>query len=67
MTAGIEWGDLAAAFALYLVLEGAGPFLSPGGMRRALSRIAALPDHVLRLAGLGSMLAGCTLLYLIRG
>jgi uncharacterized protein YjeT (DUF2065 family) len=64
---GIEWHDLAAAFALYLVLEGVMPFLSPPALKRAFATMLGLPDGVLRLAGLGSMLAGCALLYLIRG
>ncbi len=32
----MQWSDLLAAFALYLVLEGLMPFLNPGGMKRAL-------------------------------
>jgi uncharacterized protein len=63
---GIAWQDLAAAFALYLVLEGVLPFLSPPAVKRAFAQMISLPDGVLRLVGLGSMLAGCALLYLIR-
>jgi uncharacterized protein YjeT (DUF2065 family) len=62
-----DWQDLATAFALYLVLEGVLPFLSPPALKRAFAQMISLPDGVLRLVGLGSMLAGCALLYLIRG
>jgi uncharacterized protein YjeT (DUF2065 family) len=61
-----NWSDLAAALALYLVLEGIMPFLSPTALRRALSSFAGLSDTQLRIAGLASMLAGLLLLYLVR-
>jgi uncharacterized protein len=60
------WSDLLAALALVLVIEGMMPFLNPGGLRQALSRIARMPDGTLRIAGLISMLAGALLLYLVR-
>jgi uncharacterized protein YjeT (DUF2065 family) len=63
----LAWTDLAAAFALYLVLEGIMPFLNPAAMRRALSRFLMLPDSQLRLAGLASMAAGAAMLWLVRG
>jgi len=63
----VQWGDLWAAFALYLVLEGLMPFLNPGGMKGTLRKLADLPDGVLRAAGLASMVAGALLLYLVRG
>ncbi len=63
----MNWTDLLAAFALYLVIEGMLPFLSPAGWRRSLALIAQLPDTQLRLFGLGSMLAGVALLLLVRG
>jgi uncharacterized protein YjeT (DUF2065 family) len=59
------WHDLWIAFALVLVIEGVWPFLSPGGMRRALLFAAAQDDRSLRTAGLVSMLAGLALLYLV--
>ena len=43
------------------------PFLNPGGMKGLLSRLAELPEPVLRGAGLASMVAGAVLLYLVRG
>lgn len=63
----MDWQDFAAAFALYLVLEGLLPFLSPGGWRRSLAMLAQFSDASLRLVGLGSMLCGVLLLVFVRG
>jgi uncharacterized protein YjeT (DUF2065 family) len=63
----MQWSDLLAAFALYLVLEGIMPFLNPGAMKRALLRFASLPDGQLRVAGSVSMILGIALLYFVRG
>jgi uncharacterized protein len=63
----MQWGDLWAAFALYLVLEGLMPFLNPGGMKRTLAKLADMPEGTLRAAGLGSMIAGAIILYYVRG
>ena len=63
----MDWSDLWAACALYLVLEGLMPFANPGGMKRALARLSQLDERALRIAGLLSMVAGALLLYLVRG
>ena len=63
----IEWHDLGTALALYLVLEGLVPFLSPALAQRMFAAMAAAPGRQLRMVGLASMAAGCGLLYLIRG
>jgi hypothetical protein len=63
----MEWQDLWAAFALYLVLEGLMPFANPGGMRRTLALLSKLDDRTLRIGGLLSMIAGALLLYFVRG
>jgi len=63
----MEWNDLWGAFALYLVLEGVLPFLNPGAANRALGAMAQLDDRILRRIGLGSMIAGCVMLFLVRG
>ena len=63
----IEWQDLGAAFALYLVLEGILPFLSPGLAQRAFRHLSEAGPTQLRIVGLSSMLAGLALLYGIRG
>jgi uncharacterized protein YjeT (DUF2065 family) len=62
----IAWSDLAAAIGLLLVLEGILPFLSPGGIRRALERMLAMDDASLRIAGAASMVAGVLVLWLVR-
>jgi uncharacterized protein YjeT (DUF2065 family) len=63
----MQWGDLWAAFALYLVLEGLMPFLNPGAMKRTLLQLAGLEERTLRIAGFASMVAGALLLYFVRG
>jgi len=63
----MNWNDLWAACALYLVLEGLMPFANPRGMRRALQRLSELDERTLRVAGLVSMIAGAVLLYFVRG
>jgi hypothetical protein len=63
----IDWHDLGTAFALYLVLEGLVPFLSPGTAQRAFRTMAEAGPRPLRAVGLASMLGGCALLYWIRG
>jgi uncharacterized protein YjeT (DUF2065 family) len=60
------WHDLRAAFGLMLVLEGVLPFLNPSGIRQALLQMTQMEDRVLRLVGLGSMLTGLLVLYVIR-
>ncbi len=62
----MAWHDFAAAFALFLVIEGILPFVNPQGLRGALRKIGELTDQQLRVAGLTSMLLGLLLLYLIK-
>jgi uncharacterized protein len=63
----IDWHDLGTAFALYLVLEGLLPFLSPATAQRAFRAMAEAGGRHLRATGLASMVAGCALLYWLRG
>jgi uncharacterized protein len=63
----IDWHDLGAAFALYLVLEGLLPFLSPATAQRAFRALAGAGGRHVRALGLASMVAGCALLYWLRG
>ena len=58
--------DLTAAFGLFLVFEGIAPFINPQGVKRALARLLEVRDRELRIAGLGSMLAGDIILFLAR-
>jgi hypothetical protein len=62
----VSLSDLAAAFGLFLVFEGIAPFLNPQGMKRALARLTEVRDRELRIAGLGSMLAGVIILFVAR-
>ena len=62
----MEWDDLFAAFALYLVLEGLLPFISPQGWKQTIEQIAQLTDSQMRKFGLASMLAGVILLAYVR-
>ncbi len=62
----LSLADLLAALGLFLVLEGIAPFLNPGGLKRAMARLAEVGDRELRIAGLGSMLVGIVILFLVR-
>lgn len=59
------WEQLLPALALVLVIEGILPFLNPKSWRSAMLQAAQLPDRVLRIMGLLSMLAGVVVLYLV--
>ena len=63
----MDWTDLWAAFALYLVLEGVMPFLNPSAMKRMLALLSQFDDRTLRIGGLLSMIAGVLLLAYVRG
>jgi len=63
----MDWSDLLAAFALYLVIEGLMPFVSPRNWKQSVAMIAQLSDKQLRIFGLASMLAGLVLLAFVRG
>ncbi len=56
---------LAVAFCLMLVIEGILPFIAPGRWRTMLEAIEQVDDYTIRLVGLGSMLIGTVLLYII--
>lgn len=60
------WEHLLGALGLLLVLEGILPFLSPYRMRQALLELARMPDHMLRIFGLVSMILGVLILYWLR-
>jgi uncharacterized protein YjeT (DUF2065 family) len=62
----VNWTDLGAAFALYLVLEGVMPFLNPQGMKRVLAAMSQLGDKQLRIFGVLSMLSGLALLHFLQ-
>lgn len=60
------WQDIFTAVALYLIIEGMIPFVSPENFRKTVARMAALGDNNLRLAGAFAMALGLILLYAIR-
>jgi uncharacterized protein YjeT (DUF2065 family) len=62
----MNWSDLLAALALYLVLEGILPFVSPQSLKRVMLAFTNLADGQLRVWGLLSMTAGLALLYFVR-
>jgi uncharacterized protein YjeT (DUF2065 family) len=62
----LNFSDLLAALGLFLVLEGIAPFLNPQGVKRAFARLLQVQDRELRYAGLGSMLVGVVILFLVR-
>ncbi|MBV8144755.1 MAG: DUF2065 domain-containing protein [Gammaproteobacteria bacterium] len=62
----LNFSDLLAALGLFLVLEGIAPFLNPQGVKRAFARLLQVHDRELRYAGLGSMLVGVIILFLVR-
>jgi uncharacterized protein YjeT (DUF2065 family) len=62
----LNFTDLFAALALVFVFEGIATFLHPRGVKRAFARLLEVTDRELRIAGLGSMLVGVVLLFLVR-
>ncbi len=62
----MDWHDLIAAFALYLVLEGILPFLNPPSFRRFTEIMAQMDDSSIRRFGGISMAAGIILLFIVR-
>lgn len=60
------WQVLPVAFALVLIIEGMMPFISPNRWRDMLAVVSEMDDRVIRNVGLGSMLLGVFLLYLVQ-
>ena len=63
----MDWGDLLAAIALLLILEGILPFLNPGRYRKMLEALEQISDRQLRSIGLAVMAIGAVLLTVVRG
>jgi len=63
----MDWNDLFAALALYLILEGLLPFISPRRWQEAIAMLASMSESQLRIFGLVSMCAGLGLLAFVRG
>ncbi|MCS6946344.1 MAG: DUF2065 domain-containing protein [Steroidobacteraceae bacterium] len=62
----VEWSDLFAALALYLILEGLVLFASPAAFKRVLGRLAQLGDGELRRNGLIAVVIGLAVLMWVR-
>ena len=61
------WQVFPAAVALVFIIEGLLPFISPGRWRNMLEMANQLEDRVIRNIGLGSMLFGVVMLYMVNG
>ncbi len=59
------WHVLPVAIALVFIIEGMLPFVSPNHWRNMLAMVEQMDDRVIRNIGLGSMLFGIVLLYLV--
>jgi len=59
------WHVLPVAIALVFIIEGMLPFVSPNRWRNMLAMVEQMDDRVIRNVGLGSMLFGIVLLYLV--
>lgn len=59
------WREIGIALSLMLIIEGIIPFLYPGRWRQLVATLADIDNATLRLVGLGSMIAGLILLYLV--
>ena len=59
------WQVFPVAVALVFVIEGMLPFVSPGRWRTMIATVAQLDDASIRRFGLGSMLFGIVMLYLV--
>ena len=59
------WHVLLTAIALVFIIEGMLPFISPDRWRNLLALVNQMEDRVIRNVGLGSMLFGVLLLYLV--
>jgi uncharacterized protein YjeT (DUF2065 family) len=59
------WQVLPVAIALVFIIEGMLPFISPNRWRAMLAVAAQLDDRMIRNIGLGSMLFGVAILYLV--
>lgn len=62
----IAFADFLIGLGILFVLEGILFLAVPGWMRRAMKSALATPENVLRLAGIGSAIAGLLLIWLVR-
>lgn len=58
----MRWEMLLIGLALFMVFEGMAPFAAPAAWRRAVARLAAMPDRSIRIIGGIVMTSGVVLL-----
>ena len=59
------WQVLPVAIALVFIIEGMLPFISPNRWRTMLAIAEQMDDRMIRSVGLGCMLFGIVILYLV--
>ncbi len=59
------WQVLPVAVSLVFILEGVLPFLSPNRWRQMMTLVVQMDDGIIRNFGLGSMIFGLFLLYIV--
>ena len=59
------WQVLPVAIALVFIVEGMLPFISPNRWRTMLAMAEQMDDRMIRSVGLGCMLFGVVILYLV--
>ena len=59
------WQVLPVAIALVFIVEGMLPFVSPNRWRTMLAMAEQMDDRMIRSVGLGCMLFGVIILYLV--
>jgi uncharacterized protein YjeT (DUF2065 family) len=62
----IAFADFLIGLGILFVLEGLLFAAVPGWMRRAMKSALATPENILRVAGLGSAVAGLILIWVVR-
>ena len=63
----ISWGDLGAAVALMLIIEGMMPFINPKTFRQMLEMVSQMEERHVRTLGGVWMGLGLLVLYWARG
>ncbi len=59
------WQVLPVAIALVFIVEGMLPFISPNRWRTMLALAEQMDDRIIRRVGLGCMLFGIVILYVV--
>jgi uncharacterized protein YjeT (DUF2065 family) len=62
----IAFADFLIGIGILLVIEGLMFAATPTWIRRAMKSALATPDHILRVAGIGSAVAGLILIWFVR-